>query len=101
MEVEPARYRLRLNVLAHNVHRDAECRCGVIMDAAKVDETVFHAETMVAGHLVLQPGARGPSGPPVAHGKAVGAGGSMPRHIDVSASPSSLGVDKPLIGRKA
>src|SRR5215467_13633088 len=69
------------------------------MHTAEVDKAIFNTETNVAGHLVLQPGADGPSVPPVAQGKSVNS--ITPRHIDVSASPSGLGIDKPLVGRKA
>src|SRR5215468_106084 len=70
------------------------------MHTAKVDEAIFNTEANIAAHLVLQTGTDRPSVPPVAEGEAVGPNSVMPRHIDVSASPSRLGVNKPLVNRK-
>ena len=53
MVVEPTHDRLDLNVLVHDVHRDAQRRCTMIMDTTEVDEAVFDTEANIAGHLVL------------------------------------------------
>jgi hypothetical protein len=50
MEVEPACYRLRLNVLTHNVHRDDECPGGMIMRVLPLGS--FYSEPANIAHFV-------------------------------------------------
>ena len=101
MEVEPGSDRLDLHVVFDNVHRRCECRSSVKVIGAKINEAILHTEADVARHLVLKPRADRPSVVPIANGKAIRQGSIPPRHVDLGASPSSLGIDKPLIGPKA
>src|SRR5436190_18268539 len=101
VEVEPSCDRLDLHVVVHDVHRDRQCGCAVVVLAAQVDEAILHTEADVACHFVLQPGTDGPSVPPVVERKAVGQRGIPSRYVDLRAGPPSFGVDEPLVGRKA
>jgi hypothetical protein len=101
MEVEPGSDRLDLYVVFDNIDRCCECRSSVKVIGAKVNEAVLHTEADVARHLVLKPSADGPSIVPIADGKAIRQCGIPPRHVDLGTSPSSLGIDEPLIGCKA
>src|SRR5262249_61134533 len=62
-------------------------------------KAVSQPQLNFSGVLAFQPADTVPTVPPVAHGKSVNS--ITPRNIDVSTSPTGLGIDKPMVGRKA